>query len=267
MAIKKWIGTDGSYSTAANWSPANVPVNSDTVRIPAGGGNISSGLNQSAVSLTAFIVEKGYTGTIGSSSGYLQIVTSRFEFEGSGLSYVDLGTSAISPQVFGTASGGTGTPGLYLLGSALVTLNVTGGSVGLAVGVGETSTVATARLALTGASLWLGTGVTLTTWDNHAGDGIIRCALTTLNVYGGTVLTAEVGAITTVNVKGGTLTPNSTGTITTLNSYGGSVDFRQSDAARTVTTTNKYKGGSININKEAVTYTTFVVQDSQLLSG
>lgn len=267
MAIKKWIGTDGSYSTGANWSPANVPVNSDIVRIPAGAGNISSGLDQSAVTLTAFIVEKGYTGTIGSSAGYLKLVTARFEFDGGGVSYIDLGTSAIAPQVFGTAAGGDGTRGLYLLGSALTTLNVTGGSVGLAVGVGETSTVATARLALAGASLWLGTGVSLTAHDNHAGDAIIRCALTTLNIYGGSVLTSEVGAIATVNVKGGTFTPNSTGTITALNSYGGSVDFRQSDAARTVTTTNKYKGGTISINKEAVTYTTFVVQDSQSLSG
>lgn len=267
MAIKDFIGTDGNYNANANWSPANVPVNGDTVRLRAGRSSITSGLAQSAVALAAFIVEEGYTGTIASSSAYLEITTSRFEFNGGAESWIDLKASAMAPQVFGTSSPATGKRGLYLLGSALTTLNVTGGSVGLAVNVGETSTLTTARLATQGASLWLGTGVSLTNWQQHQGTGIIRCALTTLDLYDGTLTTQEVGAIATVTIKGGTFIPNSTGTITTLNSYGGKVDFRQSDAARAVTTLNKYLGGAINFNKEAVTVTNWAVLESQYLNG
>lgn len=267
MATKDFIGTDGSYSTAANWSPTNVPVNSDTVRLRAGRSNITSGLSQSGVSLTAFLAEQGYTGTVASSSAYLAITTARFEFNGAGESWIDLSASAIPATVWGTSSPATGKRGLYLQGSALTVLNVVGGSVGLAVNPGETSTLTTARLASDTASLWAGAGVTLTNWQQHAGSGVIRCAGTTLDLYGGTLTTEEIGAWTTVNIYGGTLIANSTGTITTCNVYGGLLDLRKSDAARTITTLNKYNGGAVNYNKEAVTVGTWAVLQSQYISG
>lgn len=260
-------GTDPDSKALDYVTFKQVPVATDNVRIPAGAGSISSNLDNTSVALGSFIVEKGYTGTIASSSAYLRVGATRFEFDGSGLSYIDLGASSVSPQVFSTSSAGDGLRGLYLLGSAMATVNVVGGQVGVAVNAGETATITTATVTGGSGSLWLGAGVSLTTFTAHGGSNVVRCTGTTMNIRGGTTNTEEVGTFTTQNIYGGTLVRNSTGTVTTLNSYGGSVDDTQSNAVRTTTTTNKYKGGSIKFNKEACTYTTVVVQDSQTLSG
>lgn len=260
-------GTDPDSKALDYVTFKQIPVATDNVRLPAGAGKISSNLDNSSVALGSFIVEKGYTGTIASSSAYLRVGATRFEFSGGGLSYIDLGSSSVSPQVFSTASGGDGTRGLYLLGSALATVNVVGGQVGISVNAGETATITTATVTDGSGSLWLGAGVTLTNWTQHGGDNIVRCAGTTMNIYGGSCKTEEVGAWTTQNVYSGTLTSNSTGTVSTLNSYGGTVDYDKSDAARTVSQLNKYSGGSVKMNKEAVTYTAVSILESQTLSG
>jgi len=242
-----------------------IPVATDDVRIPAGSASIASGLDQSAVAIVDFIVEDGYTGDIGSSTEYLRIDPDKFEFSATdGTAYIDVGTaSSLACQIYSTGSADTGERGLYLLGSAIGVLNVTGGQVGVAVRAGETATVTTARLQSDSSSLWLGEGVTLTTYQQQAGTGILRCGATTVLVYDGTLLTQEVAAITTLNQKGGAITANGTGTVGTWNLYAGVIDLQKSGAARTITTLNKYRGESeIRRNKEAVTITTETAQDS-----
>lgn len=242
-----------------------IPVATDDVRIPADSGTITSGLNQSAVAIVDFIVEQGYNENIGSSTEYLRIDPDKFEFSATdGTAYIDLGTaSSIAPQIYSTGQPVTGERGLYLLGSSIGVLNVAGGHVGVAVRAGETATVATARVMNANASLWLGEGVSLTTWQQHDGGGILRCAATTVLIYDGDLLTQEAGAITTVNQKGGDVVHNSTGTVTTWNLYGGTIDLQQSGAARTISTLNKYLGNwQVLHNKEAVTVTTETRQDS-----
>ena len=49
----------GDYGVAGNWSTGTVPVNGDSVRIPAGSPAITGSLNQSAVTLIDFIVDDG----------------------------------------------------------------------------------------------------------------------------------------------------------------------------------------------------------------
>lgn len=242
-----------------------IPVAGDHVRIPAGTASISSGLQQAAVAIGDFIVEKGYTGDIGSSTGYLQIDPNRFEFSATGgEAYIDVTTASnLDCQVFSTGNAATGERGLYLKGSSIDVLNISGGSVGVAVVHGDSATVATARLDSQNASLWIGEGCTLTTYQQRNGTGILRCAATTVLTYGGTLTTEEIGAITTVNQKGGTIVHNSSGTVTTWNLYGGVLDERQSGVARTISTLNKYSGNwQIYRNKEAVTHTTETYQDS-----
>lgn len=268
MASKRFIGTDGSYSTAGNWSPSGVPIAGDSVTLPAGGGSVTTGLNQSAVAIADFIVEEGYTGVIGvaSSLSYLQINPTRFVFQGTGLAYIDLGASAISPLVLDTATASTGLRGLYLKGSALATLAVQKGKVGLAVLTGETSTVATVRVGHRGnvtgdASVWLGSGVTLTTWQQTGGDNVINCAATTLTGEDGQVRTEGTGAIGTINADGATIFPNSTGTITTLTRSGGaagtsSVNFTRCNLARTVSTLTQQPGMTVIYDPAVLTITT-----------
>lgn len=255
MADKTWIGTTGDYSAAANWSPANAPVNADNVRIPVGSGTITSGLDQSAVTLGDFIVEPGYSAAIASASANLKIVCTRFIYHGTGLAYIDIQGSTIAPQIHATASAQTGKRGLYLIGSAMTTLNVMSGSVGVAQRFGETSTVATVRCVGSNASVWCGAGTSLTTFYQDAGNSVIRCAATTVTCHGGTITTQESGAITTLDMDAGTVKPQSTGTITTVTCDGGELDFTGSSAARTVTNLRLNPPGTLKYGPAYVTIT------------
>ncbi len=244
-----------------------IPKAGDDVRIPAGTASITTGFDQSAVAIGDFIVEDGYTGDIGTSTGYLNIDPDRFEFAASGgTAYINVGSASnLDCQILNTGSPAAGERGLYLLGSAIDVLNVVNGAVGVAVRAGEVSTVATARLISSKASLWIGEGCALTTYQQHAGTGNIRCgaSVTTVLIYAGKLATEETAPIGTLNHKGGTVIASSTGTVTTYNLYGGILDLQQSGAARTISTLNKYRGNyQILRNKEAVTITTETAQDT-----
>lgn len=236
-----------------------IPVAADHVRIPAGSAAISSGLDQSSVALGDFIVEDGYAQTIGSSSAPLRIDPDRFEFSGTGVAYIDLHSANIAPQVFRSASASTGNYGLYLTGSNLTTLSVMGGTVGVAVRGGETSTVATIRVT-DAAKVGIGSGVSLTTLYTSAGDVISQTssAITTVTLEGGTIKTEGTGAITTLNVDKGTFTGNSTGTVTTANLTGSGaiLDLTKSGASRTYSTIN-HSQGRLRYDKNVVTVTTY----------
>jgi hypothetical protein len=261
MANKTWLGNDsgneGDWATAANWSPAVVPTTGDDVRLVADYNNaVTAGLDQSAVAVGDVIVEEGFTSAIGTATAELQIDPNRFEFSGSGTSYIDLGSAAIPAQILGTANADSGKRGLYLFGSALTIVNVEAGSVGLASRHGDTGTITTVRINGSGADLWLGEGLTLTTLDILAGVAALRCGATTVNIYGGELTTAEVAAITTLTIHGGEAVLNATGTVTTLNHEGGTVELTQSGATRTITTYNPQNGATLHRNP-AVTFTTF----------
>lgn len=229
-----------------------VPAAGDDVRIPSGSGDIAGG-DYSSVAIADFVVEDGYTGTIGSSTAPLIIDPDAFRFYGLGESYIDIHSANISPQIFKTGPAGAGFRSLYLTGSNINIVNVVGGTVGIASLSGQTSTVAEVRVVGSDANVWAGSGCSLTTWYQTAGEGEQRCASTTTTVYGGTLKTVEEGAITTMNVYGGTVLPESTGTITTLNAYGGETNFLGSGAARTVSTLNQQAGTTVLYDRTAVT--------------
>lgn len=272
MANKLWIGTDGNLTTAGNWSPSGTPAAGDNLRFPAGGGAISSnvtGLNNAALTgaLGVVIFEEGYTGTVASGTTPMQFSASRFEFAGEAESWIDLEASAISPRIHNTASPDTGKRGLYLIGSALATVEVNGGALGLAVRQNTTATATTVR-ANPGSSVWMGSGATVTTFQVQGGNHLVRCALTTLTQYSGTVVTEEAGTITTVNLYGGKFIPGSSGTITTLHGIAGEIDFLEFAGAKTVTTFNWYPDRcAVAWNTEAVTLTTLALQRSGRTSG
>lgn len=254
MATNVWLGTtSGDYSVTTNWSLGAVPTTGDDVIIQ-GSVSITAGLNQSAVAIDEFTVDPSYSGLIGTIDAYLRIDPDSFQFAGTGKAFIDVGAAAISPTIRNTATPSTGQMGLYLKGSALATLTVNKGTVGVAVLAGETSSVTTTNCLFTtnqnsDSSVTLGTGVTATTVNQSGGTTDIRCAATTINVSGGTMTTSGSGAVTTMNVTGGTVYSNSTGTITTLNANGGTVDFTRSLTARTVTTTN-FAGGDTTLKAD-----------------
>lgn len=249
-----------------------IPQAGEYVRIPAGAGSIvtATGLDQSAVAIDGFHVEEGYDGTIGSSTGFLRISVSdpTFEFNGIGQAFIDLGATT-GATVHGTASAANGEFGLYLRGSALSLVDVRGGSVGIAALPGETSTVTTLRMSNRGTVVKCGAGVTLTSaLPIFDGSLWLHCNATTITKYGGNVYLREAAAITTVNSLGpGAFSWGSSGNITTYNNRGGSLNMRDSNASRTLTTLNLYTtSGTVSYNKEAVTITNHTLNDSVVAS-
>ena len=263
MATKYWTGaTSTAYGTGGNWEAAVVPTTADHVRLRAASVvAIASNLDQSAVAIGDFIVESGYTGAIGTAASgvptYLQLDPNLFSFAGTGLSYIDLSAAAIDAKITNTTTPGTGQSGLYLIGSAIANLVVSGGSVGVAAVAGSTAAVTTGHV--NGGTVVFGAGTTLTTLRVNGGLARVQCALTTVNQHGGTVMTEEIGAITTYNAYGGTAILNSVGTITTLNIFAGaSVVMTGNSRARTVTTTVFNPGSSassLSLDPSVVTQT------------
>jgi hypothetical protein len=266
-------GGDPDAQDADHVQFRQIPQATEHVRIPASAGSITSNLDQSAVAIGDFIREAGHEGTIGVEASstnppqYLRIDPDRFEHDGNGQAWIDIGTAAISAHIYGAAPAQPGERGLYLRGTAIATLNVMGGDIGFASQAGELSTATTIRLQGERTSLWIGNGVTLTNLHQYAGEVRLRCGASAVIVYGGRHFTEENGAMTAATLRGGTYTYQSSGNITTFNIYGGTLDLRASGATRTIGTLNKYGGTyTIRRNKEAVTITTETPQDSYLES-
>ena len=259
MANKYWNGTggtDGDVTDAANWTPSGVPGASDNVRLIASfDTNLDTNLDGlSGVSLGDFIVEEGYSGTIGTSTADLEITCSTFEFHGSGVSYIDLKASNITATVHNSASApSVGSYGLHLIASNLADLLVINGSVALAGIMGTTST--TAAVHVSGGSLNLGSGCTLTTVTTYGGAVTIRASVTTVNGYGGTINTREQAAITTLLCDGASVEDGSTGTITTASIYSGDIQVRLG-TTKTISTLNVYAGGGAAFDPNSVTVST-----------
>lgn len=256
MATTIWTGAanDGNYGTASNWSTGAVPTTSDNVYFTADyNADVTAGLNQSGVTIGTFTVD-GYTGKLGSKSGYLQIDPGgAVEINTTGVSYLDLGNANVSLTISNTASSSAGNAGLYILDSNLSTLSITGGSVGFALNAGETSTVGIIKM--TGGTLSVGDGGTLSTVTILGGTMNTSSSVVTLNIYGGLFKSAGSAAMTTLNGDGGTVTHNSTGTITTANVRGVFLDLNQSLNARTITTLAPSAGGSIAYDPNFITIT------------
>jgi hypothetical protein len=264
MADKTWDGTDsgneGDYSVADNWVASGVPTAADDVSLQYTSTQaINAGLNQSAVAIADFIVNAGYTGSIGDETvagtpTYLQIDPDYFQFAGTGTSYIDLGSAAIDVEIQNTKSAASGKRGLYLKGSAIDDLSVIGGDVGVSYFHDETSTVTDAFVSRQG-DLLIGRGTTLTNGTINGGTLTVHCGATLLTCHEGTLITEHTGAITSIDVYGGEARLNSTGTITNLTIDGGTVDMTYSNLPRTITNLIMYPDSTLIYDDNIVTIT------------
>jgi hypothetical protein len=107
-----------------------------------------------------------------------------------------------------------------------------------------------------------GAGTTLTTFTQTGGSNILNAAatVTAVNVLGGTLTSEGNYTVTTANVLGGTYYSNhikpAAAAITTLNCKGGTTSTKQTNAARTFTTVNLYRGCTLAGDDDVVTITT-----------
>ena len=275
MATCTWIGTDtgneGDWATAANWSGASVPANDDDVYLTNSSQSVTEGFAQSAVTLASLTIDQSFTGAIGDSTSYLAINATLVDIgkndgfstpSGSGRIKLNLGTVVSTVTIHNTSSSSTDTdkePVRILATKDTTVIRVKKGRVGIATDApGETSSLASVYCdyvssKTTDSDVRIGSGVTLVSYYQTGGEGVLACAATTVSVSGGTLTTTGTGAITTLNTTGtGIAIGNSTGAITTANT-GGTLDMLQSTAARAITTANMQKGGNLKYNPDIVT--------------
>lgn len=283
MANKLWVGgasaAAGDWSEASNWSPSGVPEANDNVTLRDNSQDIDDGLDQSAIRLATLNIEQSYTGKIETA---LQIQADTINIgqnflssqspAGSSKLVLALGTNGSGEDVpvvniynSGTPSSSTNKPAIELTGE--FNLNVRKGSVGCALGIGETAVIASLQTgyvtsAETDVKLFLGSGVTLSSFTQIGGTNIIQCGLSTLEVILGTLTIEGSGAIGTIALKGGNIKPHSTGAITTLTITNGHANFLGSSNARTVSTLNISGAGQISLDPDVVTISTFNVADA-----
>ena len=266
MATRTWEGaTSGDYGVAGNWVEGAVPIAGDDVRVPATSTQaITASLDQSGVSLGSFASEAGAP-AMGTETAYLKIASSgTIRLNGSAVSYIDVGATAV---VFcdGSSTPATGLRGLYLNGSAMTTLTVNGGHVGLAWRAGETSTATTIRVSGSSTTLWTGSGVTNTTFTQENGTSSIWHGGTTININGGVLTTYGTGTWTTVNEDGGIFYPNSTGTIGSGFCNSGTWNTSTSAALRTCTSFRLNPTGILVYNPAIYTISNWTAPTSPIV--
>ncbi len=281
-----WIAqTAGSWATGSNWSAGSTPSNGDTCVFNGQGlGDVNAGLSTS-LTTTTLIVEKTYTGKIGTWSvatqtylvldggtAYISQQTGQGSPSGSPQIMINYGSTAAVVNVYdsSTTSSTTYFAPIVVKGTSL-TLNQYGGSVAVAPLQGETATLTAAKIAAvtgTGApsvapSLYLGAGVTTTLLTANAGTIYNRSGQTQTTVTlgdtangGPTYIYDGTGAHTTVSVAAGAnCIYSGTGTITTLNNSG-TFDRTRDTRALTITNTNLYLGCSILLDNGVASSTT-----------
>lgn len=256
-----------------NWDSGAVP-NGDDVWLDDSDVSILYGLSAlSGASLGTFNVARSYTGNIGlpknNEAGYVEYRDDYLLLEaglinlgrgqGAGSSRIKIDTEATQTQI--TVEGTGPPPGLGL--EAFLwkgthgsnTLEIYGGSVGVAVHGGEAATLNS--VLVTQGALRISSGCVLGTLTNHAGSVTLYASATTINNESGTILVVGLATITTLNLDGGLVDYRSTGgppAITTAN-IAGTLDVSRDNSSRTITTCNLKPGGRIVDPLRTIVYT------------
>lgn len=273
MAANEWLGTtDGDYQNAANWSLAAVPIAGDDVYFKSGANPVDTNLDNSAVLLSSFHVELGYSGLLGLEDTFLEIQTPLLYIgtnpTGSNLSggqrvNIDVGsTTACDIQVEGSNAGAadTGkTPVRLRAAHASGRLFVQNGLVSFSDDPANSST--SSLIDVSGGQLTVGESVTLTDINvREAGQILLQSAPSgTVEVLGGLFASALAIAIPTINVKGGQFVSNATGTITTMVITGGIVDLSKSNVPRTITNCTLQSNAEMIADPDIITFTNNIV--------
>lgn len=258
MAVKTWVGNNagniGDWDTAANWSPSGVPVSTDDVIFANNSQNVSSGLDQSAVTLASLTIDQSYTGLIeDSQDAFLEIGATILEIgqirgvgtqTGSKRLNIDLGIVESTVTIYNSATRGIDANRSPIRLRALkntTDISIFGGSVAISDDSSNSTTIRDFICNEKG-SVVIGESVTLTDYTQSGGNVTAYSSiLGTINLKGGTLnlYDSAAGASTmgTVNsYESSFLNHFASGTITALNLLGGTVDLTRTQKAKTVTT-------------------------------
>jgi hypothetical protein len=271
-------------NVAGNWSGSTLPVDGDTVIFADSDVDCLYGLDNNGVTPAEIYFDSSYTGKIGlpvyndadyyeyrdrflkygnsGDAGNISITVGQGEGSGSPRIKFDAGTGRITLTVLGTGIASTENERAFeFLGTnASNEVNVSSGSVGIALHAGSVATVATLRVGYQtnvdgDSDVLCGLGATLTTVTQSGGVVETRTNLTTLTVDGGEHIKSS-GSVTTANINGGTLIYNTTGTLTTLVAAPtGILDFSRDLRTKTVTNLTVNSGSTLKDPHGVVTYT------------
>lgn len=248
-----WVGTDsgneGDWGTAANWSPAQVPISGDSVFIVSGSEDID-GDDQNAVVLARLVVGTKYSGSIGSSGTKLQISATDFDYSGRGdTCYIEGDFTTVTVQETSTNANA-----LNLYGEGdddITTLRVLGGRGTINVDASQDLTTVEC-IGADGVTLVIADSTDLTGASLTMDSGTVEAnqAFPTMTIFGGEcVCTFDTGTVTTFNQYGGRVRWNPTAacTITTLVIYAGLFDSRESTSpAYTITDCTIHEQGQLD---------------------
>lgn len=273
---------------AGNWSGAALPVDGDTVIFADSEVDCLYGLDNNGVTPAAIYFDSSYTGRIGlpvyneneyyeyrdrflvyGNSGdatNMQVVVGQGDGAGSSRIKFNAGTGQCTVTVLATGQSESDTEKAFeFLGThASNEVNVSSGSVGIALHAGSSATVPTLRVGYqtnvdSDSSVLCGLGATLTTVTQTGGELETRSNVTTLTVNGGEHIKAA-GTVTTVNANGGAYVHNSTGTATTIVvASGAEVDFSRDLRGKTVTNLTVNNGSILKDPHGVVTYTNGII--------
>lgn len=271
MASYTGIFTTNAWATGANWSPTGPPSTSgDSATLDQNAIGSIAGSDQSATTLSSLTIKSTFILNFGDLATPLKVNAttvrigdpggSPVQSSGSPRINLDLSTTASNIAVVSSSTQGidTGLEPIRIKGvNSSNKISVTGSAiVGIATNAsGDVATFGEIACLSGGATIRVGSGVTLTTWSQDSGTGNLYCGMTTFQQDGGIASIYGTGTITTANVSGQT-TFTSSGTITTLNVYGGgSANFLNSSIPRTITTVNLYKGATFSYDPAVMTIT------------
>lgn len=287
------------WDTAGNWSDGVAPTGSDVIIIANSDVDILWGLDQNTVDLTSLQILQTYTGKIGlpynqfhtsedgatANTGYLEYRETYLKI---GAGTVDIG------QHFGAGSP-AGSTRIKLnndkAGAAVTTIHRTAstsadsgfaavrlkashasqdfyireavGGVAFALDApGETATIGDVYVSAldTSTRVFIGSGVTITTFSQEGGDNMLNAAatITSAEVNGGQLTIEGDYTITALNINGGTVYDNHIKTggnsNTVVNLSAGTLDMTRSSEARTIAALSP-DGGTLIADDAYVTIT------------
>ena len=288
------VGTDGAatftvatttaatgptwWSDANNWADGSVPVNGDDVVIDNFAGDITDGLDQSAVTLNSLTVGMSFTGTIGrpreNDGGYpeyrdlaLKVGATSLKIgvgqgSGSGRIKIDVGSIATNAEVENSGTSlETDVPAVLLAGThASNVWDISGGTVGLAFFQDELATAASLTVS-SQATCYCGPGLTVTNVVT-AGTLNLYSATSSLKVYGGVAQVFGSAGHTSIDVKGGQLNYLTSGTAAAVALGPGVIDTSLDSSPRTFTAFTGRSGGVVNDPSRTISYGSIAVDTS-----
>lgn len=247
MALSIWTGAvSDDINLAGNWN-GGVPGAADTVIVPA---EASRGMQTNMAALldtiASWYIHKGFRFNIGATGNQLDVTVTKFVDHGSGETwYKDGGGASPTAQVQIRKPEGV----MHLDGDTITSIYALQGQVFLDAGLGATALLDVGHngdIANDARVTIAASGNTIAALNQWGGNVKCGSLVTAADVHAGVYeQSSDNLAITTLNLYGGTVRYNSTATLGTARCRGGVLDLLDDAQIKTVTDLWMYPGSRV----------------------